>query len=334
MAPAPTPTESFPLPDFEDRLWEELVHLHAAGDGEPGRSTPDARPRGARGRPRRRYLAVAGALSAAAALAAVAMVVSEDEPHTSAGSTGEGSTTVNTSSGDAAPTLDAVVVVEVRNPDGSTVTSWEDETTGAWRWAKESPTSPRQEHAVAVRDNADGTLTLVQRGVVPGRNEYWEAAPIVTDQGAPGRLASQWRDMTRMEIDGGLLVADGREVVDGVELLRFVPPPGAPCIYDDGATGRPATIDCGSGQAAGSVAYLDPDTMRLVRRVDGDGPTYTFTYLPRMPENLALAELTVPDGFARVDPPADTPLSRLTELPCSPAGAGPLRPCVPGGGTP
>ena len=59
------------------------------------------------------------------------------------------------------------------------------------------------------------------------------------------------------------------------------------------------------------MLWVDPATGRWVKAtdssydLDGDGDldTINFTYLPRTPENLALLELPVPEGYTQVEPP-------------------------------
>jgi UPF0755 protein len=60
---------TLPLPRFEDRLWDELAHIHPAGD----QGSRDRRPH------RRRYVAGLVALAGAAAVVAVALVATGDD---------------------------------------------------------------------------------------------------------------------------------------------------------------------------------------------------------------------------------------------------------------
>jgi hypothetical protein len=315
MTPVVTPTtdsESFPLPDFEDRLWGELAELHTGRQRQRQGPEPGDARRVRRGRARRRYLAAVAVLSAAASLAALAIVVTRDGPDASTESPPADGPAPDTGGTDPVPDSgDAIVLVEelstAQGPEGWAHTTWTDETTGASHSMgapfPRSQGSEDRESAYAVETDPTGAQVVVQREVDHGRREFWERVARPEDQYVrPGRTS----DHLQQEIDEGSILADGREVVDGVELLRFVSPPPPLNGCPPAELGVPTF--CQGVEMTVHVTWADPSTMRPVKQallgVEQVHHTTTYTYLPRTPENVALVEMAIPDGYARVEAPA------------------------------
>jgi hypothetical protein len=296
MAAPTTDTESFPLPGYEDRLWEELAHLHAQSPQGTGYGPPPRRQR-----LRRRYLVAAGALSAAAGLVAVALVVGGNGPQT---------TTAPPAAAHPLPD-DAVMVSETYHygPGGVwTSTTWTDETTGARHTVGEPLSDAPEDHesTVTVETDHNGDETITVRGVDHGRREHWEHVA----SGGEVRLHPRWsHDFVDQGVAEGSFVPDGEELVDGVTRLRFVSPPP---IWDNPncprlELGQPGF--CNGSEYIPRTIWVDRVTRRPRKDVSmgsaGIVEETRYTYLPRRPENLALVEMTIPDGYERVPSPYD-----------------------------
>jgi hypothetical protein len=92
----------------------------------------------------------------------------------------------------------------------------------------------------------------------------------------------------REQIESGELVADGTQVYEGRELLK----------YQEVMLEDPTLTDLG-------WLLIDPETYRPVYRVGYPGSHVEYTmvieFLPRTPENLAQLEPPIPAGFEKVD---------------------------------
>jgi hypothetical protein len=334
-SPHPDFDEPLALPDFEDRLLEELRASHqsrAAGrvDG-PGRGLRGRGPRRARepresrrdpsGRRAARRSLTAGALVAAAAAVTLAVVAvlgggrSAERPTRPDVS----STSVETRTIAAIDEAVASSVVHVVQEGGGTTSeSWYDEATGAHRDLARSGGNPALDSGPAVAPRPDDPapdLPELGNGMGPGEpswpretirqvdhcfREYADVQlPIVPAHSEASRIRDGLAD--------GRLVADGTEVVDGRELIRVVDAPHAPTTVpatsSTGAGGLPVTIP---GDVPvpddGSVTYVDPDTHRPVLVVNPTlGYTQTIEYLPRTEDTLASLVPAVPEGFREVD---------------------------------
>lgn len=286
------PQGSFPLPAFEHRLWEELAHLHA------DRPAPE--------RPRRRAYRLTAAGLAAAACVAVGVVVADQR--------GDGTTTgpaeVATTAPDPVPIGDDAIVVIRR--DGET--TWRDEATGAIRTST-AESDQVLRHYESAREPRGSRWGIADQALVDHESRtYWvrPEAPAGEWVDVPGREA----DWIAGEIEQGSLTADGREVVDGRELLRYVGPPatttelcgipGDPRGFTEDQCDDPG-VERDTVTTVQRVVWVDPGTGRPVRRSgdddhDGAVDTTTFEYLPRTPENLELLEVVVPEGYTEVAP--------------------------------
>ncbi|MGH9229386.1 MAG: hypothetical protein ACRD07_11805 [Acidimicrobiales bacterium] len=295
------------LPHFEDRLWVELARLHPDPDERAAAITdgPDRR--------RRLLTAVAAAVAAGVAVGGAALLASGgDGPSTSiappaqpAPSTAPATTDPAQPGVDAPPgpwitsdavtgipptppttvehprtRPDAVVFVEQRNAGGHVDHRWVDEATGRSRDLQlDADGSPVHDSGWLDVEETPAGLSFRIRAV-----DYCFAEYIETDWTPPARPNNgtpDWHEDVRDDVDRGVLVPDGTEVVDGRELLRYRAPD-----YE-------------------GVTWADPNTYAPVKvhnYVGSDAEyTQTYQYLPRTPENLALLEPVVPPGFTRVD---------------------------------
>jgi hypothetical protein len=109
-----------------------------------------------------------------------------------------------------------------------------------------------------------------------------------TEADEPAMPGGGWTTTIRQQIDAGELVADGTQMFEGRELLKF-----QEVIPDE-----PELTDL-------AWVLVDPETYRPVHRVGypGSDTEYTMTieFLPRTPENLAQLEAPVPAGFTEVE---------------------------------
>lgn len=219
---------------------------------------------------RRWYLMTVAGLSAAACLAVGAVVVTQDDLDDD-----------TTDIANGPPADDAIVVME-----SELATRWYDEATGEWRVRSRGLADPGQyavdeaeapvdvEETLRIVEQPDGSrvghITMVDHV----RREYYE----LDDVARAVQLAA-WRidAALKAELEAGGLTADGQELVDGRQLDRYVPPGGLP----------------------GHEVLVDPGTGHAVETTDAEITT-TFTYLPRTPENLALVDGEVPEGYRKV----------------------------------
>jgi hypothetical protein len=308
------------LPHFEDRLWVELARLHsdlderAAGITDGGRRGGSADlPGGHRRGPNRRRLltAMVAAVAAGVAVGGAALLAGGDDgPSTSIAPPAQPApstaTTVPAQRGeDGAPDAwtssepptgipptssttvehprtrsDAVVFVEQRNAGGHVDHRWVDEATGRNRDLQlDAAGSPVLDSGWLDVEETPAGLSFRIRAV-----DYCFAEYLETDWTPPARPNNgtpDWHEDVRGAVDGGVLIPDGTEVVDGRELLRYRAP-----SYE-------------------GVTWADPNTYAPVKvhnYVGSDAEyTQTYQYLPRTQENLALLEPVVPPGFTRVD---------------------------------
>jgi hypothetical protein len=285
---------SFPLPDFEHRLWGELSAVHA--------EQADGGPAGGRRRGVGPLLAAAGVV-AAAAVGVGWLAAGGDEGRRVRGDEAEVRTEAPPT---VAPGEDAVVVV---TSDGAT--TWRDEATGAWHHVVDAT---GQEVVVTVDDGDDegGGGDGVSDGVTVidhERREYWtDSAEDLVE--APGPIADRVRE--RLAADGWVL--EGTEVVDGRTVERYVASPleyrlcGDPGGHTDDGCGPPG-VDQEVVQVQRHVVWIDPATGRPVREVEDDPGgagvelETGYEFLPRTPENLALLEAEVPEGYRLVERP-------------------------------
>lgn len=285
-----TKNDSFHMPDFEDRLWDELRELHEHRYGErrpePGR---DQRSR------RIGYRGAVALLAAVACLVAVVLVTQGSDDQAETGRQPEPSTTTATlvpsfpqdpmwPPPDAA--VDAIEVQELRWNDGNTwVTSarWYDEETGAYRGVGLDAAGDVAFELAWIVGADPGTG--VTRTVDHLRRTYRD------DEGDTGLWPSALTtEGFQEQLEAGDFEAAGTEVVDGVELDRYVSPVPSVCDTD------PELAEV-CDPFRGEVVWVDPATGRVIRYQQGDGYRVTYAYLPRTDENLALLELAIPEGY-------------------------------------
>lgn len=301
-----TDERPFPLPQFEDRLWSELEQRHRE---------PAVAPRAGRGpspsgpRRRGRYLAVVGGLAAAVSLVAVAAIVATNRDEPDESTKRDPSTSASTASTEPTPSTtaapapapageDAIAVTEVRDAEGRLVLRrWTDETTGNYRLAYYGDGEQLEREQDGVR----------QRFLMPGEGSYtggqvtltgpdqelshelrqYMTFPAFNPPGGGGFEATgpKGATMVSQAIEIGDLVADGSEVIGGVEHPRYkgveavdaVPT----AVWVDPASGRPVKIVAYGGSADETVA--------------------TVTYLARTPDTIALADLVIPPDYTETD---------------------------------
>jgi hypothetical protein len=302
MAPGST---KLTLPRFEDRLWDELANLHV-------RHAPAVPPSGGgrrRGPTRRARIAVAVVATAATAAAAIAVVmVGDDRSPTQDGSKVEISPSASTttpppplssslpaSAHGTADAPDALVVKEQDHVDGVVSTAWLDEATGRRSSLRiDGAGEPEYETAMSpVVTGPDGSASATVFSIDHRRREVVQStSPFFPEELALGFGED---DILREQVATGALHEDGTEIIDGRELVRLVPPDEAPA-GDPADTGRPPAMDRGV-----NVHWVEPDTYRPIKRLWYGGTpneaTETYTYLPRTPQNLALLEPHIPDGY-------------------------------------
>jgi hypothetical protein len=272
--------EELEVPDFKDRLWHELVALHA----EHRRSQTAASAGGSvlmRWRSRRPFIMVAAAAAVVVAGVVTAQLVgaSSDTPLMAriAAATDEAiaSSVIHwvdeqTLPGEAGPSL-----VNER---------WTDEASGATRFVeRDGQGDPLFDVGPLTPPTVESPDHSGQRVVDYCTQQYLEHRDI----GGPSiDIDSRGIRQLRDAVAAGRWVEDGTEVVDGQELIRL--------IRADGESG------------AGDVLLVDPETYLPVRMRGtlslGETFSQTYEYLARTPENLALLRPPVPDGFTKVDP--------------------------------
>jgi hypothetical protein len=268
-----TQEKTFPLPQFESRLWDELEQLHDASN--PRRDDDELHPR-------RRYLVAVAALSAAACLSAVAALVTTGDRDPSGGDV------ANTLDVEPVRAPDAIVVEVAPSSDGGRTTTWTDEATGNTRTLQEDAAG------TPVHETAGRNLRFVwddakNDPLVAGSShldishevhEYAQRAPFEPQAGVlPPGTPPREDDVFQDGVESGQWTPDGTEVVDGIELLRY----------------RSDLSDKGD-----QVTWVDPTSLRPVKVLLGDETT-TFAYLPRTAENIALLDVAVPEGYGKVD---------------------------------
>lgn len=284
-----TQNDSFHLPDYEERLWDELRALHEHEQGE--RDQQGRRP-GRFRRPRRTtYLGAAAAAVAVVGLVVTIVVTRGDGGGTETGPASESSTTTSVPPfPPPAPTGplpdDSVDAIEVR--DSGSLVQVRDEATGAYAWVglnADGEIEAEMTWAPGPDAGTGVTTTVDHRG-----RRYRE----VVDNHDPTLVTTGWY---QQQIEVGNYLPDGTEVIDGVELLRFVEPALEVCETDP----ELEEVCAATGNAEDHVVWMDPESMRPVQAGSGSRTTSTFTYLPRTPENLALVEVVVPEGYERVE---------------------------------
>jgi hypothetical protein len=272
------------VPHLKNRLWHELAELHP----EHGRS-PTAAPGGGREpmrRRRRRSLTVA----AAAAAALVVGVVTAQLVGTASDTPLMGRIAAAT---DEAIAGSVVHWVDEQTLPGETGPSrvtefWTDETSDATRILdRDAHGNPLVDVGPLTGPTVESPSHSGQRTVDYCMQQYVEhrdTGGASTDIEAGG--IRQLRDA----VAAGELVEDGTEMVDGRELIRVIRP----------------DVEAGADIV---IMLVDPDTYLPVRargtiRHGGTGETFSQSYefLPRTPENLALINPPIPDGFIQVDP--------------------------------
>jgi len=311
----PDHVEPLPLPHFVAGLWDELaqLHEHRRTDDRTAAAAPTPiEQHHERHRQRGRRSIYVGAGAVAAAVAAV-VAVSVAQPN------GPSDEVMEPPSGDAVR-LGTTVVAAIEQAETTTIVhevldmvdpgpedgmfnqtdveSWVD-------WA-----SPDVDVRQQIRDQ-DGTL-VEELG--------WQEAPAlegepslhrrldhvdhtVTDEctTTPGGVITasgeEFAAVIHEQLAKGDYFEDGTETIDGQELIviRF----GPDALGDTGRSGSDE-----------SAIYVDPETYLPVRfRIYEDGRLdvdRTTEYLPRTPENVALAGLPpVPAGYSRIGPPVD-----------------------------
>jgi len=298
------------LPRFEDRLWDELANLHARHD----LAVPPSGGGRRRGPSRRAHVAVLVTLTTAAAAIAVGAVISgDDRSPTQDGAKVEISPSASTTAPPVSPSSppaptpahgsadapDALVVKEQDHVDGAVSTARLDETTGRRSSLRiDAAGEPEYETAMSPPvTGADGSVTATVFSIDHRRREVVRStSPFFPEELAQGFGED---DLLRQQVATGALHEDGTEIVDGRELLRLVPPGEVPAA-DPAETGRPPAMDRGI-----TVYWVEPDSYRPIKHLWYGGTpteiTETYTYLPRTPQNLALLEPDIPDGYQGVE---------------------------------
>ena len=277
------------VPQFRDELWRELAELHAApGDrdeGDAARLGPqvDTRRAGRADRVRparagsRRRLIVAAAVVALGAAAGVVLAGGRDEPRTVTAPADRATTTATAAE---VPRPLGIVVTEARNAEGIVVRSWKDERTGLWRdLAIGADGLPRSDSGAYTRAQVGDEVVISTRQVDHCFREYEDTELRMPIETARQAMPEDQRagEIPDTVFEDGTLVAEGTEVVDGRELLRY---------RDDANDG---------------VVWLDPETRELVKRRYAPGSdaeqATTYEYLAPTPENLAQLVPVVPPGY-------------------------------------
>jgi hypothetical protein len=270
--------DTFPLPHFEDRLWQELERRHpsaAGGSGGSGGSGEGGRRR----RPGGRSLAAIIALGAAAAILAVGVLVVTG---------GDGADDrIDTSGRGSVDAPDAVVRIEHPGRRGGRETEWIDEGTGrhhsvstdaAGDVESESAWSPPE-------PNPDGSATVSVLHILHKSESVLPTSFRYRRDQIPPNFGQD--DLLRSLAASGDVREDGFESIGGQMLLRLVP----------------------VGRTRSDVYWVEPDTYRPIRKLTHVGPNLrnrqidTYTYLDRTAENLDLvAAPNVPDDYRTIEP--------------------------------
>jgi len=311
-------------PHFEARLWQELERVHGqqrrTGSGpDPG---PGPGPRGPDWRRSWSLRVGIGLVAAAATLVGVLVVrdpgggapdpdapaAAGDDPTGATDPTDPGTTEtlpvsietriINATEAAVTDSIVKVTQVDAAGISGDTI-MWTDEQSGRFRslqlnLAGENsfdsgpavptevdtppPDFPDRPNVSPLDPDVPQILT---RTVDYCFQQYTEADNFAV----PGSSAAS--DI-REQIESGELVADGTQVHEGRELLK----------YQEVMLEDPTLTDLG-------WLLIDPETYRPVYRVGYPGSSAEYTmvieFLPRTPENLAQLQPPVPAGFEKVD---------------------------------
>ncbi len=292
-----------PTPDpVEDRL--RRTFASRGEDMAPGDAASaladlrlDRRAAPLRSRGTNRPLLAAAFVVVVALAAGVALLGGRDKPTTVIAPAGQSTTTADVTTTETTRP-NGIVMTEHRNAEGLVNRSWIDEDTGLRRELSIDAAG----HALwdsgwlSMREVGD-EVVIVTREVDHCFREYQDSELRIPIETAREALGDSWRveSVPETMFDDGSLVADGTEIVDGRELLRYLD------VEND------ATI------------WLDPETHDFVKRRFSAGSDAeqreTYEYLARTRENLAVLEPEVPPGFT-------TPQSDHSDEERSAAGCG------------
>jgi hypothetical protein len=307
---------SLAAPHFEARLWQELERLHEQ------RQHPVA-PVGAVRRRRSRSLRLGIGLVAAAAAVAGVLVVRDpgsgsgsggrdpDSRAASPGTRAEPPVSLETRIVNATGAAIDASVVKVTTVDGSGRSGddvdWTDEQSGRMRMLQLNLAG---EHSF---DSGPATAPGLDTPSpdFPDRPDIQPTDPDVPQvlERTVDYCFGQYRDgtnfalpgysfagMIRDDIERGHLHADGTEMYEGRELLRFE---YETITYDDSDL---LGVSVPTYTPEPRWVLVDPETYRPVYQADPDiDRMSTIEYLPRTAENLALLQPPVPAGFEKVD---------------------------------
>lgn len=312
----PGPDEALPLPHFEERLLATLRDRHASAPWEgPDIATDDGpatdmAPLPGPARPARRAPRVAAVAAVAVLVAGVAaaIVVSRD-PRTSIDPAAPRQAPTVPPPSFTAPeppvleaeeqeVLDAingametqVVHTQMTRP-GLRAEAWNDFRSGLDRERSLAPDGapwtdmgPAEPPALDIPEPIGVADTLhVHRRLVD------HCLRQVSDYPGDLIVGGGEAEVIRNGVEGGELEIVGTEVVGGRELVKLGPAPGTAAI---------------------SVVYLDPETLLPVETTRGE-LRYTFEYLPRTAENLALMVPPEPPEYPEVPTMADDDARRV-----------------------
>jgi hypothetical protein len=269
------------VPHFKERLWRELEELHGATatTGTTATASAAGSVAPARSARRPRLLAAAAVVAVGGAVAGVVLVAGRDAPTTITAPAGQSTTTAGVTTTRGERPL-GIVLTETRYAGGNIGRSWKDEQTGLWRELAIGPDgNPRSDSGWTTRRQVGDEVVITVRNVDHCFREYQDEELRLPLEAVREAMPENRRvgAIPEAMFDDGELVADGTEVVDGRELLRYL---------DDENDG---------------VVWLDPETRELVRqryatRTD-DEQTTTYEFLARTPENLAVLAPEVPPGY-------------------------------------
>ena len=172
--------------------------------------------------------------------------------------------------------IEHTLTTDSRN-GGTTSEMWWDDSTGVWRTRSTGGTGslhgkPELDHGAA---GFDGATPKGQRQIDFCFGEYmdWDIGPLVTPETKAQRI--------RQDLDRGVLVEDGREVIDGRDTIRLRRTDHDERMWLDEATLLPVRT---AGTWAGGGDY-----------------STTHEFLPRTDETRQLVVPPVPEGFTKVD---------------------------------